>query len=113
MDCIFCKIIANEIPTDILYQDKELIAFRDINPMAPIHLLIIPRKHIPSLTQITEADSSLIGAIINVANEMARREGIANSGYRLVIICGQHGGQIIPHVHLHLLGGHQLSASIG
>ncbi len=113
MDCVFCKIVAGEIPADILYQDDEVIAFRDINPLAPIHLLIIPRKHISSLVQLSEAESSLIGNMVNTANQLAKREGVAERGYRLVINCGAQGGQLVPHLHMHLLGGRQLSAALG
>ncbi len=113
MDCIFCQIVAGEIPSEILYQDEEVIAFRDINPLAPSHLLIIPRKHISSLVQLSEAESSLIGKMVNTANQLAKREGIAESGYRLVINCGEQGGQLVPHLHMHLLGGRRLSNSLG
>jgi histidine triad (HIT) family protein len=113
MDCIFCKIVDGEIPADILYQDDEVIAFRDINPLAPIHLLIIPRKHIPSLIDLSEAESSLISDMVNTANQLAKRDGIAKSGYRLVINCGKQGGQLVPHLHMHLLGGRQLSNALG
>ena len=113
MDCVFCRIVASEIPADILYQDEEVIAFRDINPLAPTHLLIIPKKHIPSLAQLSEAGPSLIGSMVNTANQLAEREGIFESGYRLVINCGEQGGQLVPHLHMHLLGGRQLSAVLG
>ncbi len=113
MDCVFCKIIAGEVPADILYQDEEVIAFGDINPQAPTHLLIIPKKHIPSLVQLSEADLSLIGGMTKVANQLAKREGVAESGYRLVINCGNQGGQEVPHLHMHRLGGRQLSAALG
>ena len=113
MDCVFCRIVAGEIPADILYQDEELIAFRDINPVAPIHLLIIPKKHIPSLVHLSEAESSLIGNMVNMANQLAKREGISESGYRLIINCGQQGGQVVPHLHVHLLGGRRLSDGLG
>ena len=113
MNCIFCKIAAGEIPGEILYQDEELIAFRDIEPLAPIHLLIIPRRHIPSLTHLSDTDAPLIGHMVIIANQLARDEGIAGSGYRLVINCGEHGGQIVTHLHMHLLGGKRLSDSMG
>ena len=113
MDCVFCKIVAGEIPADILYQDEEVIAFRDINPLAPIHLLIIPKKHIPSLAHLSEAEPSLIGDMVNTANQLAKREGISERGYRLVINCGKQGGQLVPHLHMHLLGGRQLSSALG
>ena len=113
MDCIFCKIVAGEIAADILYQDERVIAFPDINPVAPTHLLIIPRKHIPSLAHLSEAESSLMSDMVNAANQLARRGGIAESGYRLVLNCGKEGGQGVPHLHMHLLGGRQLSPALG
>ncbi len=113
MDCIFCQIIAGEVPSEIIYQDEEAIAFRDINPQAPVHLLIIPRKHIPSLAHLSEAESPLIGHMANIANQLAKREGIAESGYRLAINCGEQGGQLVPHLHMHLLGGRRLSDKLG
>ncbi len=113
MDCIFCKIVAGEIPSDIIYQDEEAIAFRDIEPQAPVHLLIIPRKHIPSLTDLTEAESSLVVHMVNIASQLAAKEGISTGGYRLVINCGEQGGQLVPHLHMHLLGGRQLSGALG
>ena len=113
MDCIFCKIAAGEIPSDTLYEDEEIIAFRDINPMAPTHLLIIPRKHIASLADLAEAESSLVADMVKVANQLAKSEGITESGYRVVINCGQQGGQLVPHLHMHLLGGRQLSGALG
>ena len=113
MDCIFCQIVAGKIPSDILYQDEEVIAFRDINPVAPTHLLIIPKKHIPSLADLSQAESSLIGDMVNTANQLAKREGIHEGGYRLVINCGKQGGQLVPHLHMHLIGGRQLSDALG
>jgi len=113
MDCVFCKIVAGEIPADIIYRDEEVIAFRDINPQAPVHLLIIPGKHIPSLADLTEAESSLVARMINIANQLAVKEGVSEGGYRLVINCGEQGGQLVPHLHMHLLGGRQLSATLG
>jgi len=86
---------------------------RDINPQAPTHLVIIPKRHIPSLAQLTEAESSLVGHMVSTANQLAKREGIAESGYRLVINCGKEGGQLVPHLHLHLLGGRKLSDKLG
>jgi len=112
-DCVFCKIIAGELPADIRYQDEELIAFPDINPLAPTHLLIIPRKHIPSLLEVSDAETSLIGDMAKVANKLAKREGISEKGYRLVINCGRQGGQGVAHLHMHLLGGRQLSSALG
>ena len=113
MDCIFCKIIAGEIPSDTLYQDEVVIAFRDINPQAPVHLLIIPREHVASLVDLTESQLTLVGHMVDVANQLAKREGASEKGYRLVINCGEQGGQVVPHLHLHLLGGRQLSGALG
>jgi len=113
MDCIFCKIAAGEIPSDILYQDEGVVAFRDINPQAPTHVLIIPKKHIAALTDLSEAGMSVVGEMARVANQLARAEGIAERGYRVVINCGQQGGQLVPHLHMHLLGGRQLSETLG
>ncbi len=113
MDCVFCNIAAGKIPSDILYQDEKVVAFRDVNPQAPVHLLVIPRKHIGQLSELTEKDTPLIGHMIEVANQLAKREGIAESGYRLVINSGKEGGQLVPHLHLHVLGKRQLSGRLG
>ena len=113
MDCIFCQIVAGKVPSNILYQDEEVIAFPDINPLAPTHLLIIPKRHIPSLAHLSEAELSLIGHMVDVANQLARKEGIAEKGYRLAINCGEQGGQLVPHLHMHLLGGKKLSDKLG
>ena len=113
MDCVFCQIIAGKIPSDTVYQDEEVIAFRDIKPQAPVHLIIIPRRHIPSLAHLSEADSSLVGHMVTIANQLAKEEGVAQRGYRLVINCGKEGGQLVPHLHLHLLGGRRLSGELG
>jgi len=113
MDCIFCQIASGKIPGDIVYQDKEIIAFRDINPQAPRHLIIIPRKHIPSLDRMKEGDAALVGRMVAVATKLAKDEGVAGKGYRLSINCGKEGGQLVPHLHMHLLGGRQLSDALG
>lgn len=113
MDCIFCNIVAGKIPSDIIYQDEEVIAFRDINPQSPVHLLVIPRKHFTSLTDLTEEEKPLMGHMITIANQLAKDEGIADTGYRLVINCGRQGGQLVPHLHLHVMGGRQLSGQLG
>ena len=113
MDCIFCKIVAGEIPADTLYQDEVVIAFRDINPQAPVHVLIIPKEHVASLADLTESQSTLMGHMVDVANQLAKKEGVSESGYRLAINCGEQGGQLVPHLHLHLLGGRQLSGALG
>jgi histidine triad (HIT) family protein len=113
MDCIFCKIVAGEIPSDTVYQDEEIIAFRDINPQAPVHIVIIPRKHIASLSDLSQSDSALVGRMVTIANKLAEEEGIAEKGYRVVINCGPEGGQLVPHLHMHLVGGRQLSDQVG
>ena len=113
MDCIFCQIAAGKIPSQVLYQDEELVAFRDINPQAPVHILIIPKRHIPSLAQLTHAESAIAGDMVKAANHLAREEGISKAGYRLVINTGQEGGQGVSHLHLHLLGGRKLSNNLG
>ena len=113
MDCIFCQIAAGKIPSDITYQDEELIAFRDINPQAPTHLLIIPRKHIASLADLSPAELPLIGSMVALAHKLAREEGITDTGYRLVVNYGEWGGQVVKHLHLHLLGGKKLSDRLG
>jgi len=113
MDCIFCQIASGKIPGDIVYQDDEIIAFRDIKPKAPLHLIIIPRKHIPSLDQLKESDTALVGRMVVVANKLAKDEGVAEKGYRLAVNCGQEGGQLVPHLHIHLLGGRKLSDDLG
>ena len=113
MECIFCKIASGEIPSDILYQDDEYIAFRDIQPQAPVHMLIVPREHISSVSELTDEQAPFAGRLILLAKHIAEKEGIAESGYRLVINCGAEGGQIVPHLHLHLLGGQKLGTTLG
>jgi histidine triad (HIT) family protein len=113
MDCIFCKIVAGQIPSDVVFTDDKVIAFRDISPLAPVHLLIIPREHIATLNDITEQQTVLIGHMAQVAKQLAKQQGIANKGYRVVINCGPQGGQVVQHLHMHLLGGRDLSDGLG
>ena len=113
MDCIFCQIAAGEIPTRFLYQDDEVVAFPDINPSAPTHLLIVPRAHIESLAQLPDDETPLVGKMAKVANKLARDGGIADSGYRVVINSGREGGQVVPHLHMHLMGGRKMSNGMG
>ncbi|OGO60274.1 MAG: histidine triad nucleotide-binding protein [Chloroflexi bacterium RBG_19FT_COMBO_48_23] len=113
MECIFCRIISGEIPADIVYQDKELIAFRDIHPQAPTHILIIPKSHIASMTDLTSKHEALMGRLILLAREFAEKESISASGYRLSVSAGADGGQIVPHLHFHLLGGRKLDDMLG
>jgi histidine triad (HIT) family protein len=112
-ECIFCRIAAGEVPSDIVYQDEDFLAFRDILPRAPTHVLIIPKTHIASVAELTEGQQELAGRLIIIANNLAEKEGIAKKGYRLVINCGTEGGQLVPHLHLHLIGGRKLDAKLG
>jgi len=112
-DCIFCKIVAGQIPSDIVYRDDRVIAFKDINPATEIHLLIIPKEHIAYLTDLKEQQASLIGHMILVANKLARQNGIDEKGFRVVINVGDAGGQVVKHLHIHLLGGKRLKQTIG
>ncbi len=111
--CLFCRIVAGEIPTDVVYQDEDFLAFRDIEPQAPRHVIIIPKAHIASLAELTEKQQGLIGRLIILARNLAEEEGIAKRGYRLAINCGVEGGQLVPHLHLHLIGGRKLSDQLG
>ena len=108
MDCIFCKIARGEIKSNIVYQDETAVAFPDINPKAPVHLLIIPRKHIESVADLAGDEERLMGHLVLVANKLAQEQGVSDTGYRLVINCGSHGGQMVAHLHIHLLGGRQM-----
>ncbi len=108
-DCIFCKIAAGEIPADIVYEDDAVVAFRDLSPQAPTHILIIPRRHIASLNELQAEDEGLVGHLFTVAGEIARAEGIADAGYRTVLNCNEDGGQTVFHIHLHLLGGRRMT----
>ena len=107
-NCLFCKILAGEIPADIVYESETAIAFRDINPQAPTHVLIIPRKHIARINDIGEDDQSIVGSLFSAAGEIATAEGMADEGYRAVMNCNEAAGQTVFHIHLHLLGGRDL-----
>ncbi|MEZ5578416.1 MAG: histidine triad nucleotide-binding protein [Candidatus Competibacteraceae bacterium] len=107
-DCIFCKIAAGEIPADIVYDDGEVLAFRDINPEAPVHLLLIPRQHIATLNDLSEADAALVGRLYLAGQQIAAELGVAESGYRTVINCNRDAGQLVFHIHMHLLAGREL-----
>jgi histidine triad (HIT) family protein len=104
-DCLFCRIAAGSIPADRLHEDDLVVAFRDIAPRAPTHILLIPRRHIASAAQLTEADGPLLGRLFAVAADLARTDGIADGGYRLVSNVGRWGGQTVDHLHVHLMGG--------
>lgn len=108
-DCIFCKIAKKEIKTSIEYEDESVIAFDDKNPQAPVHILIISKKHIPILNDIKANDEKLISKIIAAAKDIAKKKGILESGYRLLVNCGKDGGQVVEHLHFHLLGGRPLN----
>ncbi len=108
MDCLFCKIINKEIPSNIIYEDKQILAFDDIDPKAPIHKLIIPKKHITTTNDLQANDGSLIGAMLILATDLAKKLDIAEPGYRMVMNCNADGGQAVYHIHLHLLGGRSL-----
>jgi histidine triad (HIT) family protein len=112
MSSIFAKIIAREIPADIVYQDEELTAFRDVHPAAPSHILIVPNQPIASLNDLGPEHQALAGRMLLLARELAAREGVAESGYRLIINCGPEGGQEVMHLHMHLLGGRPLGPMI-
>nr|WP_086940390.1 purine nucleoside phosphoramidase [Thaumasiovibrio occultus] len=107
-ETIFSKIIRKEIPADIVYQDDLVTAFRDINPRAPSHILIIPNKVIPTVNDVTEADELTMGRLFTVAQKLAKEEGIAEDGYRLLVNCNTYGGQEVYHIHMHLVGGKPL-----
>lgn len=108
MSSIFAKIIAREIPADIVYEDELVLAFRDIAPQAPVHILLIPKRELPTVNDVTPADEAVLGRLALVAAKIAASEGIAEDGYRLIINCNEHGGQEVFHLHMHLLGGRSL-----
>ena len=103
MDCVFCKIASGEIPTDAIYEDENLIAFNDLDPQAPIHFLVIPKKHITSLSTLSDSDSQLIAEIMKAIRDLAKKYDL--TGYRVVTNIGEEGGQSVPHLHFHVLGG--------
>ena len=111
-DCLFCKIIKGDIPSDKVYEDEEILAFKDINPAAPIHILVIPKKHISSLIDIEPEDEMLIGKIYSVINKIAEQQGVKENGYRVIVNCGEDGGQEVMHLHFHLLAGRELGEKI-
>lgn len=107
-DCLFCRIVAGEIPAAIVQEDAETVAFRDINAQAPTHVLVIPRRHVPAFSALTAADGALLGAMAEAVNAVARAEGLADSGYRVVCNDGRDAGQTVDHLHWHVLGGRGL-----
>jgi histidine triad (HIT) family protein len=107
-DCLFCKIAAGQIPAKIVYQDGQYVAFRDISPQAPTHILVIPRRHIATINDMEPADAQLVGGLFLVAKKLAAEDGVAGEGYRMVLNCNRGAGQSVFHIHLHLLGGRPL-----
>ena len=108
-ECLFCKMVSGVIPCDKVYENKNVLAFRDIDPKAPTHILIIPKKHITTLNEINENDQDLLGELLLTAKNIAKDEGIDTSGYRTVFNCNSDGGQTVFHIHMHLLGGRPMS----
>ncbi|MCX7635185.1 MAG: histidine triad nucleotide-binding protein [Syntrophales bacterium] len=112
-DCIFCKIVKGEIPSTKVYEDGLILAFEDIHPIAPVHVIVIPKVHIPTLLDLTEEHAPIVTAMMGAANEVAKRKGVAERGFRTVINCNAEGGQVIFHLHMHVLGGRKLQDSLG
>ena len=111
-DCIFCKIIDKEIPANIVYEDEEFIAFEDINPLAPVHILVIPKFHISSLKEISSENYIKFSKVYLIINKLAEEKNIKEKGYRVVVNCGEEGGQVVQHLHFHLLGGQKLGVKM-
>ena len=111
-DCLFCKIIKGEIPSTKVYEDEDILAFEDINPAAPIHTLVIPKKHITSLAHMEKEDEVIVGKIYGVINKIAEEKGVKEKGYRVIVNCGKDGGQEVMHLHFHLLAGKELGEKI-
>jgi histidine triad (HIT) family protein len=108
-DCVFCKIVRREIPAQIVYQDDQVTAFRDLNPQAPVHVLVVPNQHVGSVAEIGPGNGPLLAALVTAANRVAEEAGVAGSGYRLVFNVGEDAGLSVPHLHLHVLGGRRLA----
>lgn len=106
-NCIFCKIAAEEMETEFLYEDDQVVAFHDINPVAPVHILVIPKQHIRSVDELTEKENHLVAHIFQVIRKLANKENL-NNGYRIINNCGKEGGQLVPHLHFHLIGGRNM-----
>jgi histidine triad (HIT) family protein len=108
MACIFCRIAAGEVPANFVYQDEQVVAFHDLDPKAPVHLLIIPRTHLPNLAAVTVEDEPVLGRLLRVARQLAEEQGVAESGFRTVINANADAGQSVDHLHVHLMGGRRL-----
>lgn len=113
MDCIFCKIAAGEIPSTKVYEDDKVLAFKDINPLAPVHILVIPKTHIESASEITADNSAVVAHIFEVIAKIAKEQGIDKDGFRVVSNCGENGCQSVKHLHFHILGGKKLDVAMG
>lgn len=113
MDCIFCKIAAGEIPSTKVYEDDKVLAFKDINPLAPVHILVIPKTHIESAAEITADNSAVVAHIFEVIAKIAKEQGIDKDGFRVVSNCGENGCQSVKHLHFHILGGKKLDIAMG
>jgi histidine triad (HIT) family protein len=112
-ECVFCKIVAGELPADKVYQDEWVTAFRDIHPLAPTHILIVPNKHLTSTNDLTDDHTAMAGRMLTLVPQLAKKEGIEERGYRLIMNTGPDGNQVVMHVHLHLLGGHPMKHRMG
>ena len=110
--CIFCKIINKEIPSNIVYEDDELIAFHDISPQAPVHILIVPKEHIASANDLDEKNCAVVAKVFALAKKLAKEQGVSEGGYRIVNNCGENGGQTVFHIHFHLIGGKKLNVNM-
>jgi histidine triad (HIT) family protein len=111
--CIFCKIIKGEMPGAIVYKDEDITAFHDIHPVAPVHLLLVPNKHIESVNEVLPEDEPVLGRLFTVARKLAEEKGIDSDGYRLIVNTGRHSGQVVFHLHMHLIGGQRMRYPIG
>ncbi|MFT2097788.1 histidine triad nucleotide-binding protein [Marinomonas sp. 2405UD66-6] len=109
MDCLFCKIVNGEIPATVLYEDDDVIAFEDIMPQAPTHFLVIPKRHISTLNDLTDDDAAVVGKLQITAAKVAKQKGISEEGYRVAMNCNEMGGQTVYHIHMHVLGGRQMT----
>ena len=112
-DCIFCKIVKGAIPCQKVYEDEEVLAFDDIHPMAPVHVVMVPKRHLPTLLDLAGDDLAVAPAMVRAAQEVARRKAIDQRGFRVVINCNEEGGQVVFHLHMHLLGGRKLADGLG
>lgn len=112
-ECVFCRIIRKEVPSQPIHEDHDMIAFPDIHPVAPVHVLIVPKEHMADLNEAGGKDVPLLGKMLRLAARIANEKGVAESGYRVVINNGEEGGQVVPHLHLHLIGGKALGQKLG